>query len=141
MHARCRCHSAEPAGVDLKPLVKYIVAVRPGIDKRSLFRAVYLIDKGFEREAGKPLTGTNYGHCMLLKAPYFSVDVKDAIFELLESGEVELRAERDEEGRLVSTYWPVGYRPEDVEPVLRKTFGLNGPRWEVFERVLERALP
>ncbi len=141
MHARCRCHTAEPAGVDLRPLVKYIVAVRPGIDKRSLFRAVYLIDKGFEKRTGKPLTGTNYGHCMLLKAPYFSVDVKDALFELLNSGEIELRAERDEEGRLVSTYRPVGYGPEDVEPELRRAFGLSGPKWRIFEEVLERALP
>ena len=94
LHARCRCHTVKRTGANLRPLVKYIVALRPGVEKRSQFRLEYLLDKAFERETGRPLTGTEYGHCMLLKAPYFSVDVKEAIFDLLRRGEIELKPER-----------------------------------------------
>ncbi|WP_456481294.1 hypothetical protein [Methanopyrus sp.] len=139
MHARCRCHTVEPTGVDLRPLVKYIVASRPGVDKRSLFRAVYLIDRAFERETGKPLTGTEYGRCMLLKTPYFSVDVKEAIFDLLRRGEIELKPER-RDGELVSTYHPAGYGVEDVEDDVRREYGLHGDKWTLFREVLERVL-
>ncbi|WP_456483070.1 hypothetical protein [Methanopyrus kandleri] len=139
MHARCRCHTAKPTGVNLRPLVKYIVASRPGVDKCSLFRTVYLLDKAFERETGKPLTGTEYGHCMLLKAPYFSVDVKDAIFDLLRREEIELRPER-RNGELVSTYHPVGYRAEDIEDDVRRKYSLHGDKWRLFREVLERIL-
>ncbi|AAM01750.1 hypothetical protein [Methanopyrus kandleri] len=139
MHARCRCHTVKPTGANLRPLMKYIVAFRPGVDKRSLFRAVYLLDKAFERETGRPLTGTEYGHCMLLKAPYFSVDVKEAIFDLLRRGEIELRPER-RNGELVSTYYPVGYRAEDIEDDVRREYSLHGDKWRLFREVLERVL-
>ncbi|WP_088335698.1 hypothetical protein [Methanopyrus sp. KOL6] len=139
MHARCRCHKVKPTDANLRPLVKYIFAFRPGLDKRSLFRAVYLLDKAFERETGRPLTGTEYGHCILLKAPYFSVDVKEAVFDLLRLGEIELRPKR-RNGELVSTYYPVGYRVEDVEDDVRREYNLYEDKWRLFREVLERVL-
>ncbi len=139
MHARCRCHTVEPTDADLRPLVKYLVALRPGIDQRSLFRVIYSIDEEFERETGRPLTGTEYGYCMLLRAPYFSVDVKEAIHDLLRRGEIRLKPGR-RDGDLVSTYRPAGYEAKDIEADVRREYGLRGRRWRLFREVLERVL-